>query len=406
MPPERRVLSLLLVGMVLILIGSVTAWFLNNFESQTIDLPVGASAEARRNPYLAAERLLVRLGVPVEGRAGRGRLRQLPPTTDTLVVSGLGSLAPDQRAALHAWLRAGGRLVVEAVDLWDDAVVADDVPGDFGIRLREAPGRPGDSPHQLLANLTWPGVDQPLTLGVHPDWYLDVEGAAGASTVSADGQVRMVRLPVGAGTLTVTSDQQFLTNDGIGQHDHALILVHLALPAPGGKVWLLHDSAVPWLGAILWATAPQAVIAAAVLVLVWGWSLGARLGPPAPAPTRRRRDLIEHLDAAGAFLWRQGHAAHLVEATRRQVLTAWQRRHPDLRRLNRDDETQAISVSSSLTPAAVAAALHGDAHDGPRFIVQTQALAALWRASRHRRGTPSRGRARPTQVDGGQDFAG
>ena len=391
MPPERRVLSLVLVGLVLIVIGSFTAWFLNNFEPQTIELAVGASAQARRNPYLAAERLLSRLGVPVEGRAGRGLLRQLPPTTDTLVVSGLGPLDPDQRAALRAWLQAGGRLVVEAVDLWDDDDEPDDLPGDYGIRLREAPGRRGDQPHQVLANLTWLGMDQPLTLGFQSDWYLDVEGAPGASTVSADGRVRMVRLPVGAGALTVTSDQQFLTNDGIGQRDHALVLARLALPAPGGKVWLLHDSAVPWLGVILWAAAPQAVIAAAVLVLAWGWSLGARLGPLAPRRTRRQRDLLEHLDAAGAFLWRRGHASQLVDATRRQVLTAWQRRRPDLRRLDREAQIQAISITSDLTHAVVAEALRADPSDRPRFIVQTRALAALWRASRHRRGVQSRG---------------
>ena len=397
MPSERRLVSLVLVGVALIVIGSFSAWFLNNFEPQTIELTVGASAQARRNPFLAAERLLSRLGVPVEGRAGRGRLRQLPPTTDTLVVSGVGPLDPDQRAALRAWLQAGGRLIVEAVDLWDDEVDPDDLPGDYGIRLREAPERTRDQPRLVLANLSWPGIDQPLTLGFDPDWYLEVAGAAGASALSAGGRVRMVRLPVGAGALTVTSDQQFLTNDGIGQHDHALILAHLALPAPGGKVWLLHDSAVPWLGAILWAAAPQAVIAAAVLVLVWCWSLGTRLGPLAPAPARRRRDLLEHLDAAGAFLWRRGQASELMAATRRHVLTAPQRRRPDQRRLDQQAQIQALSVTTGLTPAAVAAALCADANDGPRFIVQTQALAALWHASRHRRETGHRaaGSVRP-----------
>jgi hypothetical protein len=404
MAPERRTLALVLTGLLLIGLAAFTAWFLSNFERRTQEIPIGAAAAARRNPMLAAERFLTRLGMPVESSAGRGLLRQLPPVTDTLVVNGLGPLSTARQAALRAWLQDGGRLVVEAVDLWDDAVDAapssddaapaaapdpDDLPGAFGIRLREteedADATSGDDRNQILAKAPWLPGGASLSVAFHPDWYLEAVGVAGAIELIAGGRTRTVRLPVGAGMLTVSSDHLFLTNDRIGRHDHALFLAYLVQPAPGGKVWLLYDSAVPWLGSLLWTAAPAGISAAAILVLVWVWSMGARLGPLEQAPDRRRRDLIEHLDAAGAFLWRHGRAAGLVEATRRQVFAVWQRRRPELHQLAQQDQIAGIAEASGLLPQQVRAALTTQADDAQGFIEQTKILKALWHGAGRRR---------------------
>ncbi|WP_295580204.1 DUF4350 domain-containing protein [uncultured Lamprocystis sp.] len=404
MAPERRTLALVLTGLLLIGMAAFTAWFLTNFERRTREVPIGAAAAARRNPMLAAERFLTRLGIAVESSAGRGLLRQLPPVTDTLVVNGLGPLSTERQAALRTWLQDGGRLVVEAVDLWDDAGDAeassddatpaaapdpDDLPGAFGIRLRETKEKSDegarDDLDQVLTKAVWMPGSEPLSVAFHPDWYLDAAGVAGATEIIAGERTRMVRLPVGAGMLTVSSDHLFLTNDRIGRHDHALFLAYLVEPAPGGKVWLLYDSAVPWLGTLLWTAAPAGISAAAILVLVWVWSLGARLGPLEQAPNRRRRDLIEHLDAAGAFLWRHGRAAGLVEATRRQVFAVWQRRRPDLHPLAQHDQIAGIAAASGLLPQQVSAALTTQADDAHDFIEQTKVLKALWHGARPRR---------------------
>jgi len=404
MAPEQRTLALVLTGLLLIGMAAFTAWFLTSFERRTQEIPIGAAAAARRNPMLAAERFLTRLGIPVESSAGRGLLRQLPPVTDTLVVNGLGPLSTARQAALRAWLQDGGRLVVEAVDLWDDAADAeaasddaapaaapdpDDLPGAFGIRLREtaedAEENSGADRDQVLAKAPWLPGGEPLSVAFHPDWYLEAPGVADATEIIAGGRTRMVRLPVGAGMLTVSSDHLFLTNDRIGRHDHALFLAYLVQPAPGGKVWLLYDSAVPWLGTLLWTAAPAGISAAAILVLVWAWSMSARLGPLEQAPDRRRRDLIEHLDAAGAFLWRHGRAAGLVEATRRQVLAVWQRRRPELHQLEPEDQIAGIAAASGLLPQQVSAAVTTQADDARGFIEQTKVLKALWHGARRRR---------------------
>ncbi|WP_295461375.1 DUF4350 domain-containing protein [uncultured Thiodictyon sp.] len=387
MPADRRILYLCLGGLALIAAAALTSWFFSNFERRSQTVPISATAAARRNPFLAAERFLTRLGVPVESRAGRDLLRQPPPTTDTLVVNGLGPLNARRRAALRAWLKGGGRLVVEAIDLWDHDRQADDFLGEFGIRLEKVETFTRNDTG--LAEVEWGNGRAPLTVEFNPRWHLEKNEANDAFLVQADGHTHLVRQAVGAGWLTVTSDQQFLTNEHIGRHDHALFLAQLARPAAGGKVWLLYDSAVPWLGALLWATAPAALIAAAVLILVWGWSLGARLGPRTGPPDRRHRDLLEHLDAAAAFLWRHGRAAQLVEATHRQVRSAWQRRRPELRHLGPMEQAAAIAKASAQPVEPIARALQIDVQDIPGFIDQARILQSLWD------GTRPRHRARP-----------
>lgn len=56
---SRQALILLAV---LALVGAATAWFLANFERTTIQVRTGYRAEALRNPWLAAERLLQHMG--------------------------------------------------------------------------------------------------------------------------------------------------------------------------------------------------------------------------------------------------------------------------------------------------------------------------------------------------------
>ena len=381
MHPERRALSLLLTGVVLIGAAGLTAWFFANFERKTLEVPAGASAEARRNPFLAAERFLARLGIPVESRAGRDLLRQFPPTSDTLVLNGLGPLNAERREALRAWIEGGGRLVVEAKEIREDGDQPDDLLGTLGVRLKSVEPEDSDCTSEVLAELFADEGHPPLEVAFSSCRALELGDREGTK-VGAKGHTRLALVPIGEGQLTVLSDSAFMTNSGIGKRDHALVLAHLAEPAPGGKVWLLYDSSVPWLGALLWAAAPGALLGAALLIPVWLWSLGARLGPLEPPPDRRRRDLAEHLVANGTFLWRQGLASRLVEPTRKRVLAAWQRRRPELRLMGPQQQARAIAKATGLPPDTLAEALLALRDEPLAFVEQAHRLQWLWHGAR------------------------
>src|SRR4051812_33038473 len=99
-------------GLALIAVGII--WFLSAYERVPSREWLGPTGEALRNPYLAAERFAVRMGVPAQ------HLRSLPEL-DRLNSSGV-LLLPNRRQALDprrirtlvSWVEGGGHLVAEA----------------------------------------------------------------------------------------------------------------------------------------------------------------------------------------------------------------------------------------------------------------------------------------------------
>jgi hypothetical protein len=273
------------------------------------------------------------------------------------------------------------------------------MPGELGVRLKDLDGDGEDCAGEAVAEILGGQRGPPLKVSFAPCWALE-HAAAGAVALDVGGYARLVQVPVGDGWLTVASDSRFMTNSGIGEGDHALFLARLVAPSPGGKVWLLYDSETPGLGLLLWQAVPGALIAAALLIPIWLWSLGARLGPLALPPDRRRRDLIEHLEASGDFLWRQGQARRLVESSRERVLAAWQRRRPELRRLSPEEQATAIAKALGESPKILTEALLAQADGSGAFVEQAQRLQGLWHGARPVRTIPKTHEQSPNERDG------
>jgi hypothetical protein len=355
-------------------------WFDANFERQLREVPTGASAEARRNPFLAAERFLARIGMDARGTGGQALLRELPGTGDMLIVDGLPPLNAARRAALLDWLAAGGRLLVEAVRMQDTDAPAQDavLTHMIGAALRHDDDPPAAG--EVVAELQVGDRPRPVRVGFEPHWYLeDLHGRA-VGDATAGGRPRLLEYRIGDGRLYVVSDSLWLTNEGIGEHDHALLLA--ILTAGRDTVWLLHDVSAPALATLLWQAAPAAIVSAALLLAMLLWSQGVRLGPLLPAPEPGRRDLLEHLQAAGDFVWRMGRGGLLVAQTRAGTERRWLRRHPTLRDLDDAARARRIAELSGLTPAAVRTALYEPVGDAARLVAITATLQQL--AGRHR----------------------
>lgn len=381
MGPEHTHARLVVAGLALVLIALFAAWFLRNFERRNFEVEAGWSAAARRNPFLAAEHYLRRLGHEVESVAGRGPLRDLPPPTDTLVVNDLGPLNEGRRRALEGWVAAGGELVVVALEASKgDGPRPDDFLAGLGVRLREADGdAKGGAEGRVTVAVEIAGESRPLAVSAPAGLYLeDANGRAEAAASAEDGALRLLRVPLGEGHVTVSADNRFLTNAGIGEHDHAALVAFLASQAGGDKVWLLYDSGVPGLADTLWRAAPQAVASGALLALAFVWHLGRRLGPLEAVPTRGRRDLLEHLDAGAEFLWREGRASHLSAAARGRVERAWLRRHPPLGTLGPGERAHWIGARLGLPAADVWRALYALPKDGEALVADAALLQRIW----------------------------
>ncbi|NEX19192.1 DUF4350 domain-containing protein [Thiorhodococcus mannitoliphagus] len=378
---ERRTLSLVVGGLVLIAIAAMPSWFFTSFERRTERIPVGYSAEARRNALLAAERFLIELELPVESVTGRDRLWSLPAATDTLVVLGLGPMSAERQARLIAWLEQGGHLIVEAMDTWEEDAPSEDFLSALGFRLLFDAGEGSDDDRRVIATLDLGPVGRPVQVAFHADYALEGQDGDDILAAVAD-RPRILQRPIGQGRLTVLSDTAFLTNTAIGEHDHAYFALHLLAPGEGGKVWLLYDSDMPWLGGLLWGIAPYALTSLGVLLLIWLWSLGARLGPLVQAPDRRRRDLIEHLDASGDFLWRHNQTSALVESSRKRILGDWLSRHPDIAHQGPHAQAEAVAAFTGESVERIYRSLFAQPDDARAFTEQAMLLQQLRQSAR------------------------
>ena len=377
----------LLTGVGVILIAAGLVWFLQNFERRSQEVDTGYSAAARRNPFLAAERVLTRLDVPVESVSGRDLLRDLPPTDDTLVVSGLGALNLERRSALHQWVEQGGQLIVEAVELWDETDPTggrgDAFLSRYGVRLRQVADTPNGAvpPHdEAIATVYMEGYPHPVAVGFAARYYLEDTNGEATGGIAAGELLRLAQYRIGEGVLTVSSDNRYMTNSHIGDHDNALFLSLslLAPPSGGGKVWLLYDSGIPWLGALLWRQAPFAAISFLCLIGLFLWNLGGRLGPLLPSATGDRRDLLAHLQASADFLWRHRQTARLTEVTRERVDHAWIRRHPAVRDMDHEARAAWIARRAGIEPGQVQQTLYPPTPVRHDLVAEATLLQRLW----------------------------
>lgn len=209
-----------------------------------------------------------------------------------------------------------------------------------------------------------------------------------------DGRAHVVRLRLGAGALIALSDTAFMGNYGIEDHDHALFFARLVAPPQGGKVWLVYDGGVPWFGALVWSAAPAALISGTLLIGFWVWALGGRLGPLSGVPDRRRRDLLEHLDASGDFQWRHGRAADLAASSAQRILATWLKRHPTLSQAHRHEQVEAAAQTAGQSVETMTRALFTRSETAPEFVERSRVLQRLWRrgvlggSSKRRPGRP------------------
>ena len=385
------ILGVLLTG----LAGWGVHWFLTHHERHSKDIRTGVSPQARRNPFLAAEHFLSRLGLESESISGRDQLLNPPPEPGLLLVNNLGpSLPPEREEDLLNWVRQGGHLVVTPGQVWDEEkeTGGNNLLDALGVRLlslevededEEPTGveENGQSGEKTAVSIDMPGYRQPLQIAFDPDLILvDRSGLAdGRSRAEEDGY--LLRYSIGQGRLTVLSDHRIFTNDEIGEGDHALLLAVLAEGQE--RAWLLYSSNMPSLLRLLWQNAPQLLISCLLLFSLILWRMMLRTGPLIGKKRENRRNLMEHLDAAAGYAWRTDRARGMFDATQRALEQKWRRRHLALGRLDRRARCEWIAERAGLTPDEVEMALYGDYSGEQEFTgvsaAQQRLTEILWK---------------------------
>jgi hypothetical protein len=375
--PERGVIAARLARFGL---GALLAigLFLTCFERTTRTEDTGPGEAAQRNRYLAAERLLEALGLPVVGLDHPEQMRELPPLDATLIVPGRRFELPGLRSAqLLEWVERGGHLVVVAWTLWTEEPHVDDpILDPLGVRqFMTAEDEAEDSPYESAEWVHEPGA-APLRMSFLPEYTLEiVERRADWSVSDANG-VHGLSVPVGHGHVTVWTDDLFFTNESLAQQDHAEALHRLVLLHGKRGAWIVRGDAqvldawsqllargwciglgvVLWLAFHLWSRAP----------------LRRRIGLHR---TEARRELLEHVQASGAFLLRHGGSSALLAAVHHALAQRLRARHGHWTTLPPHTRIERVSEQTGIPVASVERALAPD--DSPPLMQFTQRVQLL-----------------------------
>jgi hypothetical protein len=313
-------------------LGAAVIWFFSNFERRTQSEWVGLQGQARHDRWLAAERLLQRMGAQATAVHSIPELGGLPRSATLFLPRGRQSLAQQVRRGVLDWVRQGGRLVVEA----EPPYQPDPLLEALGVRrriVRTAAERNGDSDddhgNAALVEIALPPDFAPVT--VRMNRYIDLQAREAQARFGGSQATAVLLLQVGRGHVLVLNELDALSNHSIGMHDHAEFLwriVQVDQEAP--SVFFFSDprrlSLAEWLRTHAWA----AVGGGALWLLAWLWHTTPRFGPIAPDPERARRRLLDHLRASGRFLWSHGAAGVLADAAREACLRRIARVHPEL----------------------------------------------------------------------------
>jgi hypothetical protein len=380
----RTLLLALLAGVALVTGGRL---FLRTYELEVENVEVGWRGEAAANPFLAAERLLPRLGYPTrrwDGAIG------LPPSDHVLfMLHRSPAVARLRQPELLAWMRRGGRLIVTPA-AGEGPQAADPLLAAFGVKVKTIDQKTQDRTFKRIRMSLEPIQRRGVVRLPAVSRLVDSRGAAGLDLGDDLGAMLLV-FGYGKGELTVLTSASFLTNPRIGEDDNAAYLLWLVLgrrngarrAAPRGVEISGYDE-MPALFTLLAQHAWTALVPALLLLAALAWRTAARFGPLLAEPPEERRGLLDHLEAAGRWLWHADHGRQrraLLDGVRRALRERLAARRPAWSKLAEPELIQRLGAASGLAPQLVAEALHGPGIDDEIcFVTAIRTLALLRRS--------------------------
>ncbi len=386
--------KLLLGLLLLVAIGALAV--LVRFEWTEVERTTGYSDEARRNPHLAAERLLQRYGTKLVKHYSLTLLDALPSTQEPVVITGSWrNLNSRRRQALDDWMRAGGHLIMQT-DRSLGAILDEDTEIEFlpeyGVRLEwgkpnrdlsdlddKARAESGEAlpawMEQILEGAglmeACPGAQAlsalPLTgayqaegqhayLSLGSVYQLVYEGEHLQLAAHNRAGMQLAQIQVGDGQLTVLTSTWLWRNRDIGCYDNAYLLRFLA--GSNTRLHWLYNTDMPSLWALLWQHYRLTLLLGLALLLGWIWYLLVRDGALRPTAEPERRSLLAHVEGAARFYWQQQGADLLLQALGEDLQQQLWRLHGKSASVQRQrDSLQAAAEQAGVTPAQLAWAL-------------------------------------------------
>lgn len=304
-------------------------WFFTTFERVPGKQKVGVSGEARRNPFLAAERFARRMGMRAGELRSPAHLNDLDAEGVLVLPRGRQSLEPERLQRLLGWAASGGHLIVEAEQVGVDDPLLDALEVERAAE-KASPGPPKPVHSELGGRKYELRIGDRLVLAPRRE-----------PLASAGDKLHV--LAHGKGIATVASSLDFARNPLIGMADHAPFLWALLELAPAKALNFYARPQRLSLWRFLKENAMPVLVSAALLLLAWLWHIAPRLGPVAPDAPPARRRLLDHLRACGRFYWANNLRSRLVLAARDAALWRLARAQPDFAEAGQRERVSRLS---------------------------------------------------------------
>ena len=317
--------------------------------SRTVEVPF--SGPARYDDYYVLGRYLQERGLEVEAT------RSWPqPLTDDTALLWLthDELPPDVRS----WLSSGGRL--------------------WSFSDPDAEEGPWDWPAG-----NWDAIDAGLPDGgvSGSDAAVPVDEDSSYDEGCEDGCLFAAQFEYGAGCFTLVGGYGLQNEQVHVGKTPARIDALLGCPTRPQRVVIVSSANSPWFGSLLIEHAPEALLAAAVCLLLWLWRASQRFGPVLAPRSRARRRVLDHIAAVGRLALRVGPET-LIESARRELRQRVLRRVPGGRELEGKALVAAAVQTSGQPEAEVTRALLEPPTRAPaQLLAIARSIVALWRTS-------------------------
>ncbi len=326
----------------------------------------GFSGEALRNPYLAAEYFLRKMGQDAEEIKLFSTNAKAPSESDTVLIPGdRTAFNRRQSDELMEWVKSGGHLIITGrANKVDDKAARDFLLDPLGIHIgwKVVEGEDVDR-------------EQPVSVDIEDEdyfWLIDfvdyqvIEVNSSFDqhvlwTIEDNDRIHAVQLEIGSGRITLLSDMRIFRNEYIDKYNHAEFLYSLSNDqlrhsTTGRFLYSLfedHMSLLEWLN----ENAKPLVYISFILIVFSLWMIVPRFGPIINIRRPVRRRFMDHLVASGNYHWRMGHYSRLLLSVRKQLSSQIQSRFPEWINLSRTDQIAQLSELSGMQSSSIENAL-------------------------------------------------
>ena len=373
------IIATITVGILALSIVFFKTFFIK-YEKESRSMP---SVKAIKNPFLAAERFLTQIGMNAQSLSDRRLLIDLPSVNDLIVINIFGGNLPkDREDLLISWIKSGGSLIVTTDRFWDEKLLksGNNLLDRYGIRPTLKSKCKKDHKHQsfdIQKSVLEIELGQNKTAKVSftsNKILLDTQGIAEKKYYGENGN-HFIQIKMEQGRLIVLSDNEFLKNKYIEENDHAYFLADLVQGR--SKIWLLYSSNMPSLLSIIWNNAFYFVICFLILLLFCILRLNLKSGPLITQNNNVRRNLMEHLEASGNYLFKLDKGAKMLKEVQKSTERSLKERYFFTTNKTRSEKCIAIAKQTNIQAKIVNDALFGDVEAENDFINKSMILQKL-----------------------------